>query len=62
VISALRRHLEEMRREADCLRRGCYLSFVAAQSPDRLPGRRRVTLAGIMARKVGRRVLPKSVY
>jgi Polysaccharide deacetylase len=34
MIAALRRHLEEMRNEADCLRRGCYPSFVAAPSPD----------------------------
>jgi len=38
MIAALRRHLEEMRREADCPRRGYHPSFVAAQRPGRLPG------------------------
>ena len=35
MIAGLRRHLDEMRYEADCLRHGRYPSFVAARSPER---------------------------
>jgi peptidoglycan/xylan/chitin deacetylase (PgdA/CDA1 family) len=34
MIVSLRRHLDEIRHEADYFRRGCYPSFVAARSPD----------------------------
>ena len=34
MIAGLRRQLDEMRYEAECLRRGRYPSFVVARSPD----------------------------